>query len=136
MRLLIHYVGDIHQPLHASTRVDKENPSGDRGGNEWHLPSKDGAKNLHAVWDSVAYEFADDFDLPMSESSWSSLGKSADKLVKKHPVCSLNNVNDLDPHNWALESFEATSKFVYADIKEGDVLPLDYVEQAQIVCEK
>ena len=55
MRLLIHYVGDIHQPLHGVSRVDSEYPKGDRGGNSFHVQTKNGAKNLHAVWDSVVY---------------------------------------------------------------------------------
>lgn len=55
LRLLIHYLGDIHQPLHATARVDHEYPKGDEGGNFFHLPSKEGAKNLHSVWDSVVY---------------------------------------------------------------------------------
>ena len=29
LRLIIHYVGDIHQPLHATARVDKEYEKGD-----------------------------------------------------------------------------------------------------------
>ena len=57
LRMIIHYVGDLHQPLHSSALVDTEFPSGDRGGNSEHLPSKDGASNLHAVWDSVLYEY-------------------------------------------------------------------------------
>merc|ERR1712194_990437 len=57
MRLLIHYVGDIHQPLHATSRVNHEYTSGDKGGNAFPLPAKDGANELHAVWDSVIYEY-------------------------------------------------------------------------------
>lgn len=59
LRLLIHYLGDIHQPLHASSRVDKQYPKGDRGGNSFSVPSKFTAKNLHSVWDSVVYDFPD-----------------------------------------------------------------------------
>lgn len=55
MRLLLHYVGDIHQPLHATSRVNHEYTQGDRGGNSVVLPSVKGAKNLHSVWDSLAY---------------------------------------------------------------------------------
>ena len=63
MRLLMHYTGDIHQPLHATSRVDKEYPAGDRGGNSFPVPSIDGAKNLHSVWDSVVYAEATDYKL-------------------------------------------------------------------------
>ena len=30
---LLHLVGDVHQPLHASTRVSSTDPGGDAGGN-------------------------------------------------------------------------------------------------------
>jgi hypothetical protein len=55
LRLLIHYVGDIHQPLHAISRFNEDFPIGDRGGNEFTLPSKDQVTNLHSLWDSVLY---------------------------------------------------------------------------------
>ena len=57
LRLLIHYVGDIHQPLHCSSRYDKTHPNGDRGGNLFELPYHYGSDDLHGVWDSILYEF-------------------------------------------------------------------------------
>lgn len=55
--MLIHYVGDVHQPLHTVAEVDSTYPSGDKGGNAESLPSVCGASNLHAMWDSVAYNY-------------------------------------------------------------------------------
>ena len=66
LRFLLHYAGDIHQPLHATSRVNNDYPEGDRGGNSVPLPSVQGAKNLHSVWDSVLYSQAGDFDLVSS----------------------------------------------------------------------
>ena len=57
LRLIIHYVGDIHQPLHSVALVDSEYPSGDEGGNREKIPSVDGVSDLHFVWDSVVYEY-------------------------------------------------------------------------------
>lgn len=71
LRLIIHYVGDLHQPLHAVAEVDSTYPSGDKGGNAESIPSKSGANNLHAVWDSVAYEYAGTPVLPLSNTDWS-----------------------------------------------------------------
>ena len=47
MAFLIHFVGDIHQPLHSAN-------DGDRGGNCENLVKalKSGSKELHAVWDT------------------------------------------------------------------------------------
>lgn len=59
LRLLIHYLGDIHQPLHCSSRVDKNFPSGDKGGNLFPLPNHYTTDDLHAVWDSVIYNYHD-----------------------------------------------------------------------------
>lgn len=63
LRLLIHYVGDIHQPLHAVSRYAKDFPTGDRGGNSFKITSKDGISNLHALWDSAVYLYKDDLAL-------------------------------------------------------------------------
>lgn len=63
LRLLIHYVGDIHQPLHCSDRIDKNFPKGDLGGNLFLLPGHYTANDLHAVWDSVLYSYHDKMEL-------------------------------------------------------------------------
>jgi len=127
MRFLIHYTGDIHQPLHGSTRVDHEYPEGDRGGNSFPVTAKDGAKNLHAVWDSVAYEFTGYPTLPFSDADWKENGEQAAALVKKYPLSSLKDTTNLNPMTWAMESFEVTKSFVYKDISEGESLPEEYV---------
>lgn len=57
IRLLIHYVGDVHQPLHSTALVDSHYTHGDEGGNYEHIPSQDGVSNLHSVWDSMIYEY-------------------------------------------------------------------------------
>lgn len=56
LRFIIHFVGDIHQPLHCASRVDKANPEGDRGGNlvPINITDKNGnprTTNLHSFWD-------------------------------------------------------------------------------------
>ena len=51
-RALIHFVGDIHQPLHCVSRYTKNRPDGDRGGNEFKLPDTL-YKNLHLLWDAL-----------------------------------------------------------------------------------
>ena len=57
LRLIVHYVGDIHQPEHSTAKVDHAYPSGDRGGTAEKIPSKDGVGSLHFVWDSVLYKY-------------------------------------------------------------------------------
>ncbi len=45
LKILIHLVGDLHQPLHVGDRDD-------RGGNSVRLQWFSGNSNLHRVWDS------------------------------------------------------------------------------------
>lgn len=52
LRILLHVVGDIHQPLHATSRVSESYPEGDRGGNLVELTQNSVAKNLHSYWDN------------------------------------------------------------------------------------
>ncbi len=45
LKFVIHFVGDLHQPLHAGERADK-------GGNDVKLTFQGKLSNLHSVWDS------------------------------------------------------------------------------------
>ena len=53
---LIHLVGDIHQPLHATTRFTADATAGDEGGNLVEVSCASSANcpnELHAVWDDI-----------------------------------------------------------------------------------
>lgn len=54
LRLLIHVIGDIHQPLHTCTKVSRKYPKGDRGGNLFILAKNPVGRNLHQYWDNGA----------------------------------------------------------------------------------
>jgi len=49
LRLLVHFVGDVHQPLHVS-------PVGSTGGNDIRVQWFSQSSNLHRVWDSQLIE--------------------------------------------------------------------------------
>ena len=49
---LLHLIGDIHQPLHAVTRITQPHPKGDAGGNFVKLFG-DASSNLHSYWDDL-----------------------------------------------------------------------------------
>ncbi len=56
LRFVIHFVGDIHQPLHCTALVSSANPNGDQGGNLFKIKilGDDGMlrdSNLHSYWD-------------------------------------------------------------------------------------
>jgi len=78
----------VHQPLHSTALVDSKYPSGDRGGNNEHIPSKDGASNLHAVWDAVIYDYTGFPDLPLNDSDWDWYTSEDAKLADEYPISS------------------------------------------------
>jgi len=93
LRLLIHYLGDVHQPLHSVSRYTEEYPDGDAGGNLFKIPpsGKDnGVTNLHAVWDAVGYKFDNFFQQPLSNEDWDSIGLSAFEIRQKFPHSSFD----------------------------------------------
>jgi len=49
LKYLVHFIGDMHQPLHASNNHD-------RGGNDVTVTFVGRQTNLHAVWDSGIIE--------------------------------------------------------------------------------
>jgi len=57
LRFLVHFVGDVHQPLHVGRRADQ-------GGNGTKVTWLRNATNLHAVWD---YQIIDAQQLSFSE---------------------------------------------------------------------
>jgi hypothetical protein len=71
LRLLIHYVGDYHQPLHCMNRVDDDYPTGDAGGNDFALPNHYDVDELHALWDTVIYEIHKSVHIVNIFENWS-----------------------------------------------------------------
>src|SRR6267378_4703065 len=102
---LLHLVGDVHQPLHAATRVSSTNPSGDAGGN---LVKLDCSKcELHAFWDGLLG----------TTSSLSAVVKAAKKLPKANATLAAKS----DEKDWIAESFKEAQQTVYiSPIAVGD----------------
>lgn len=108
LRFLIHFVGDIHQPLHAV--------ADDRGGNDVVVYLRGKRSNLHRVWDNdtVGFFGAD----PMAaarkvDSGWTAAQRAA--------------MSGGAPSDWANESL-ADARRIYAAIKGPD-LPDDYARR-------
>ena len=106
--MIIHYIGDLHQPEHTTARVDSLTPNGDRGGNSESIPSIDGVHNLHYVWDSVLYAYTDRPRLPLSDSDFTWYTSEAAKLSSTYPVSS-NDLLSGDFSAWAQEGYEMAS---------------------------
>lgn len=104
---LEHLVGDIHQPLHAATRVSGSDSQGDHGGNLVTLCSAPCKQELHAFWDDLL--------------GTSSKASSAATVGRNLPSPDATLAAKTDAADWAAESFDAAKQTVYvAPIASGD----------------
>jgi hypothetical protein len=126
LRLVIHFVGDIHQPLHCTDRVSSTLP-GDQGGNlvTIKIPDANGnlrSINLHSYWDGGLESFPKGGPPPQWLPPPLSRIPPAVALAKQgnppsDPALKLN-----DPFNytaWANESFLLAKTVVYPGISNG-----------------
>ncbi len=153
LRLLVHFVGDIHQPLHCGTgfyRISETGPPvlvtnpneavglpNDRGGNDLFYGPKD---ELHALWDmDLVGDVASTFDF-----------RSLAGFLRREYQNASWPATPGDYHHWAeawaLESVK-TANQAYAGIRFNSVetmggpnslwigisLPADYEEKNRVV---
>lgn len=101
LKFLIHFVGDLHQPLHAIDNADK-------GGNDVHVtlvgqpPPTRGTLNLHAVWDSSI----------LSQRTVMNEEEYANLLLQSAPAHRADA--PIDFVAWALESHRLAETCAYA----------------------
>ncbi len=107
IRILVHLVGDIHQPLHVGTGLD-------RGGNDvkiswfWSTPT-----NLHSVWDTRIIQH--------KEFSYTELAEVVDHTKKS----TVEEWQSATIRQWAEESM-SYRPMVY-EIPQDNVLAYNYV---------
>lgn len=98
---LLHLVGDVHQPLHATSRFSRAMPKGDQGGNKETvcLAFTCGAK-LHAYWDGLLGDRGGPSDAETLAATLSAPDSTAAAID--------------DPATWVRESEKLAEQFVYA----------------------
>jgi len=106
LKLLVHLVGDLHQPMHVGREEDK-------GGNDIQLQWFGRGTNLHRLWDS---NMIDDFGMSYTElaDNLPALNKSQVKNIQK------GNVFD-----WVEESQDLANE-LYNSVEVGEKLGYEY----------
>jgi hypothetical protein len=102
LRMLIHIVEDVHQPLHTGHTEDK-------GGNEIKVTWFNNQTNLHSVWDSQLIDFQ---QLSYTEYTAAINHTTAAQRAEwqKAPIS-----------EWIFESSQIAEK-LYSEVKSGDSL--------------
>lgn len=124
---LLHLVGDVHQPVHATARFSKH-LADDRGGNDERVvaPGETEPAALHLFWDALPGTSSD----PME----------AIKKAKALPAVDPDQAAIIDPATWVIESFSIAQNDVYTSlILDGEgpfALTQSYVSHAQEVADQ
>jgi hypothetical protein len=106
---LIHLTGDVHQPLHATSRFTSKHgaPEGDRGGNLFKITVPGSSiNNLHSFWD----------DLLGTDISVPSVKSRAASIMRLFPP---ENPADMNPQDWVDQSLDAAKITVYSIGRDG-----------------
>ena len=120
LRFIIHFVGDIHQPLHSATRVDSAHPQGDQGGNGVTINVGGKDVKLHSYWDGGIGSFprtGPNFRPP----PLSQIGPAAARATAGNPATdpALNLNNPFNYMAWANESLDLAKDVAYKGMKNG-----------------
>ena len=107
LRMLVHFVGDLHMPLHAGNKHDK-------GGNDIKLKWFGDKSNLHRVWDS---DMIDHYQM-----SYTELAKNID-IISKEKIVEFNQGTLVD---WAHQS-RALALKVYKEAEKEEYLGYKYM---------
>lgn len=106
LKMLIHLIGDLHQPMHVGRAEDK-------GGNDIQLQWFGKGSNLHRVWDS---NMINDY------------GMSYTELSKKLPVLDKEQIREIKKGTvleWVKESQELVNE-IYSSVGKGEKLGYSY----------
>jgi S1/P1 Nuclease len=99
LRLLIHFVGDLHQPLHVGGRPE------DQGGNRIRVLWFNDSTNLHSLWDDRLPEFQ-----KLSYTEWTNAINHTTKAQRS--TWQKESITE-----WFYESYQL-AQGIYAEIKQ------------------
>jgi len=107
LKLLVHFIGDLHQPMHVGIGEDK-------GGNDFQVRWYNDGTNLHSVWDTKMIE---------------SYGMSYSELANNMPQISKKEREQMaaGTHRDWMEDSRTKVKDIYAHTEVGEKLGYRYM---------
>lgn len=139
LRMLVHIVGDIHQPLHCITLYSKDFPRGDQAGLRYAIQHPNGS--LHSLFDAgfgsfdwrpdhVSRSLAPDEILRIAKYSNDAISSfprmACDRLLREHDT----------PDSWRQESYDIGRDFAYAKCLFGKKIPEEVMREGLLICEE
>jgi hypothetical protein len=132
---VLHLMGDIHQPLHTSSRVSASAPQGDRGGNLFLLsiPGTPYA-NLHSLWDDDLHR-----QMPQraGEDTATYIGRLAAAVQRRYPASALGGeVGEGSYPDWIGDGLKLAETQAYRGVKPNGKVSAAYKRSMDATAER
>jgi hypothetical protein len=125
LKFLVHFVGDIHQPLHVADRTDAYTRKDDQGGNTIDVTFYGQKTNLHVVWDTSL--------IMRTVYAWGAyVSRLETKWLPGRDIAALSGGTPVD---WALESHAFAHNVAY-DYADGGILEVQYYTKSLPVLDR
>lgn len=136
LRFLLHFVGDIQQPLHCSTAVSATRTTGDGGGNTFYVTNNNWS-NLHSFWDSGGGYIYDFIARPVNSSGQSILDAKVTQIEADYPYNYSTNLGTInDPYVWALEGWNLARTNCYVGVTNNTPPAPAYLSTTMAITEQ
>jgi len=133
LKFIVHFVGDIHQPLHAGLRSDT-------GGGSIEVRFFNTDTNLHSVWDSGLIRREIKSEGWNYQDGWKKLSDELRGTITDEQRALWKS--ELDPREWAKESAILAQSVAYANptehrrLRDNDLLRTQYYDKSLPVVEE
>ncbi|HKJ32200.1 MAG TPA: S1/P1 nuclease [Balneolales bacterium] len=121
LKFVVHFVGDIHQPLHCADNHD-------RGGNDVHVVFMGDSTNLHLVWD---YGIIDQTGMNATQY--------ANYLINNYAPSHNVNVTQIKKGSfidWAMQSHKLAVQYAYGDKPQNNILTKKYYTECKPIVDQ
>lgn len=135
-RYLIHMVGDLHQPLHASTLYSDKFPQGDRGGNSFKITYSKDISNLHALWDACIDQYGSIW-APLNDNTKKAIETFALNITAAIPRSHVGDrLSKKTEAEWAEEAYYISKEFVYGSISPDTAPSQEYIDSRRHIVDE
>ncbi|GAB5496120.1 MAG: S1/P1 nuclease [Phycisphaerales bacterium] len=125
LMFIVHFVGDMHQPMHGGRAED-------RGGNSIEITFFDESTNLHRIWDSGILNASSNETWPERADR---LYDSIDEMDRVAWLADTAEANWLDSSGrWAFESHNLAEQYAYI-VTNNSTVGAEYVSETAPVAE-
>ena len=139
LRYLLHFAGDIAQPLHCSTAVSSNRTAGDFGGNTFYLTTNaiSSWNNLHSLWDAGGGLLTNSIGRPLTAFGQGILSNKVATIETHYPYDYTTNTTVIpNPMAWAQEGLGLAQSTAYAGLVQNSSPTTNYLNTVMATTEQ